>query len=334
MPRVSVIVLNYNGAGVIDACLRTLRAQSYGDFEIVVVDNASSDGSLAIVRAIYPEAKVMALNENLGFCRANNLAIEATESEYVALLNNDTEVEPGWLQALVDALDSDPAAGFCASRMIRIDDRKSLDSAGDIFYSHGVAAKRGEGRPAVEYATTDYVFGACAGAALYRRSLFDAVGTFDANFESMDEDVDLSFRAQLGSFKCRYVPTAIVYHHVGAAFNRVPAARVRLARRNIVTILMKNMPGPLLRRHGLLIFAYLLAGDLKWALKGYAKPVLGARAENVRSIGRVLRQRRQIQRTRRISMGQLDGLMTRSSPLRLLSAKPGRQQSARFAHMS
>ena len=337
MPRVSVIVLNYNGINLIAACLESLRTQSYCDFEVVVVDNASTDGSLELVRKEFSEARIIALEKNLGFCVANNLAITATESEYVALLNNDTEVDPGWLRALVETLDSDPAAGFCASRMIRISDRKSLDSAGDIFYSHGVAAKRGEGLPADSFSAADYVFGACAGAAVYRRALFDSIGLLDAEFGSMDEDVDLSFRAQLSLFKCRYVPAAIVYHHVGASFNRVPGWRILLARRNIVTLLLKNMPGDILRRRSAQIFGYILAGDVKWILKGYGAAVVTARWENMRSLRRVMLQRREIQMNRKISSRDLEGLFTPSPltrPLRKLFwvLRSDKSHDARVSH--
>jgi GT2 family glycosyltransferase len=315
MPRVSVIVLNFNGAAVIEPCLEALARQTYRDFETIVVDNASIDGSLMRAQSIAPGARFMPLSENLGFCRANNLAIEATDSEFVALLNNDTEVDADWLQSLVDALDRDGSTGFCASRMIRIDDRETIDSAGDIFYLHGVAAKRGEGKPASEFVTPEYVFGACAGAALYRRKLFDAVGALDTSFGSMDEDVDLSFRAQLAGYRCRYVPTAVVFHHVGASFNRVPESRVRLARRNILTILVKNMPRELLFRYGLLMAAYLIAGDLRWCAKGYWRAVLSARVDNLRSLRRVLKQRRQIQAVRKIGVADLERLFTKSSLL-------------------
>ena len=296
------------------------------------MDNASSDNSLATARQAAPEASFLALEENIGFCRANNIAIEAVSSELIALLNNDTEAEPGWLQSLVEALDDDRQAGFCASRMIRIDDRVSLDSAGDIFYTHGVAAKRGEGRPATQFATAGYVFGACAGAALYRRALFDAVGTLDDEFGSMDEDVDLSFRAQLAGFKCRYVPNAVVFHHVGAAFNRVPEARVRLARRNIVTILLKNMPRPLLVRRGWLMALYVIAGDIRWSARGFAKAVFSARMDNVRSLRRVLDQRRQIQSARKVAIHDLEASFTRSSLINFASRlRPTRRQSVQPA---
>jgi GT2 family glycosyltransferase len=318
MSRVAVIVLNYNGANVIAPCLRALRSQSYRDFEVVVVDNASTDGSLDIVRRDFPEARVMAQSRNLGFCGANNLAIAATDSEYLVLLNNDTEVEPDWLGCLVEALDSDPTCGFAASRMIRMSDKRSLDSAGDIFYSHGVAAKRGEGRPATEFSAPDYVFGACAGAAIYRRSLFESIGVLDPDFGSMGEDVDLSFRAQLRALKCRYVPNAIVYHHVGASFNRVPQSRVRLSRRNIVTVLIKNMPGDILARRFVRYLAYIIAGDIRWMLKGYSSAVLTARWENIRSLRAVLRKRAQIQKSRTISSSELEALFT---PSRFLSLR-------------
>jgi GT2 family glycosyltransferase len=157
-------------------CLNALRAQSFREFQAVLVDNGSTDGSIEYVEEQFPEVHVIALPENLGFCGGNNLGIKATSGEYVALLNNDTEVTPEWLRALVTAIESHPQVGFCASKMVRLSDRVTLDTAGDIFYTHGVGGKRGAGEPVTQYMKSERVFGACAGAALYRRLMLDKIG--------------------------------------------------------------------------------------------------------------------------------------------------------------
>src|SRR5688500_3737443 len=165
MRRVDLIVLNFNGKHLLKACLNAVRAQTFRDFSPMLVDNGSSDGSVEFVRTEFPEVRILALPENYGFCIANNRGIEATTADYVALLHNDTEVDPRWLESLVTAMDAHPEVGMCASRMVRISDRSTIDTAGDLFLTFGVAAKRGEGQPMDRYATDAPVFGACAGAA-------------------------------------------------------------------------------------------------------------------------------------------------------------------------
>jgi GT2 family glycosyltransferase len=318
--RVDVIILNYNGRSFLGPCLDALRLQAFRDFQILVVDNGSTDGSVAYLRDRYPEVSRLPLPSNLGFCGGNNRGVEATGGEYVALLNNDTEVAPTWLQSLVDALDRFPEVGFCASRMVRLSDPLIIDTAGDLFYTHGVGAKRGTGEPAERYAEPRKVFGACAGAAIYRRRMLERTGLLDEELFAMDEDLDLSFRAQLLGYQCLYVPDAVVYHHVGASFAKVSGMAVGLARRNMVEVLLKNMPASLLLRNFLPILGYYLAGDLRWVARGYAGEVLRARWENVRRLPRTLAKRRTIQRSRTIGARELNRILTPGGVGGLVSA--------------
>lgn len=314
MSRVDVLVLNYDGRRFLGPCLAALRAQTYRDFTTVLVDNASTDDSAAFVRECFPEVRIVRLPENLGFCGGNNRGIERTGGELVALLNNDTEVAPGWLGALVAELDRRPDVGFCASRMVRLSDRATIDTAGDLFHTVGVAGKRGAGEPAGRYAESADVFGACAGAALYRRAMLEKVGLLDEDLWAMNEDVDLSFRAQLHGYRCRYVADAVVYHHVGGSFAGISATAMRLVRRNMLEVLLKNMPAGLLLRHAPAIAAYYLAGDLRAALAGHAGSVLRARWENVRRLPRTLRKRRAIQRARVLGPAEVARLLTPGRP--------------------
>ena len=320
MARVDVIVLNFNGLPLLGPCLEALRRQTFSDFRTLVVDNGSTDGSVSYLREHYPEVSVLPLRLNLGFCGGNNRGIEATRSEYVALLNNDTEAAPGWLESLVDALDGFPEVGFCASRMVRLSDRLTIDTAGDVFYSHGVGGKRGSGEPSDWYGETRKVFGACAGAAIYRRRMLERTGLLDEELFAVDEDLDLSFRAQLLGYQCLYVPEAVVYHHVGASFARVSGKAVELARRNMVEVLLKNMPTSLLVRNFPSIVGYFLVGDLRWAARGSAGEVLRARWENVRRLPRILAKRRQIQRSRTVGARELNRILTPGGVTGLVNA--------------
>jgi hypothetical protein len=323
MPKVDVIVLNYNGKDFLRSCLTSLCDQSFRDFQVLLVDNASTDDSVQIVRNEFPEVHILALPENLGFCKGNNQGIKAKCGKYIALLNNDTEVVPGWLKSLVDVLERQPQVGFCASRMIRFVDRETIDSAGDVFYTHGVGGKRGNGELADQYDQYDRVFGACAGAALYRRSMLENIGLFDEDFSAYDEDVDLSFRAQLCGYQCQYVPDAIAYHHVGGSFKKYEDYRSQLigqARRNMLEVLLKNMPARLFLKHGFWIAAYYITGDLAYALRGQAWAVLRARWENWKRLKRTLAKRRSIQRNRRVSMRELEAILTPGGGRSLLRA--------------
>jgi GT2 family glycosyltransferase len=306
-----VIVLNYNGRVFLGPCLAALREQTFRDFEVTVVDNASNDDSVSYVRQEFPEVRVIALSTNAGFCVGNNRGIESTSAPYVALLNNDTEVCRDWLRSLVHELDADPDVGFCASLMVRHANPAVVDTAGDLFFrALGVGAKRGSGRPAALYRDAVEVFGACAGAALYRRAMLDVVGLLDEDLGSMDEDIDLSFRAQLRGYRCRYVPDAVVRHHVGASFKKLGSTSVRLARRNMLEVLIKNMPGALLVRHAPTFIPYYIAGDVRAILGGHGRAIVRARIENLRRLGRTLQKRRAIQRTATVDVKELEARMS------------------------
>src|SRR5215211_9561023 len=209
-PHVTVVIPNWNGERFLKVCLSSLREQSFEDFETALVDNASSDGSLRLVERDFPEVRVISMRENRGFSAAVNAGIETSEATYVALLNNDTEVDPGWLEALVRAAERHPEAGLFASKLVDFYDRRVLDGAGDALRLSGLPYRLGHGeRDRGQFDAPAYVFSACAAAALYRREMLDEIGLFDEDFVSYCEDGDLSFRAQLAGYRCFYVPDAV-----------------------------------------------------------------------------------------------------------------------------
>src|SRR5215210_9226871 len=212
-PRVTVIIPNWNGERFLSSCLGSLRQQSFEDFKTILVDNGSIDSSVEFVNHNFPEVRVLPLGENKGFSAAVNAGIRASHDEYVALLNNDSEVDTRWLEGLVEAADSYPEAGLFASKLVDFHDRRVLDGAGDALRLSGLPYRLGHGeRDSGRFSRAGYVFGACAAAALYRREMLDEVGLFDEDFVSYCEDGDLSFRAQLAGYRCFYVPGAVVYH--------------------------------------------------------------------------------------------------------------------------
>ncbi len=251
-PRVSVIIPNWNGAEHLPECLDSLEQQSFRDFEVVLVDNGSSDRSLSLVERDYRWVRIIRNGANLGFSAAVNAGIRATVAEYVVLLNNDTRADTAWLENLVRAMDATGEASFAACRMLRYDPPHRIDSAGDRFsLLRGGGVNIGAGEPAEDHQQPSWVFGACAGAALYRRSLFDDIGLFDEDFFLVFEDVDLSLRARVAGHSCLYVPDAIVYHKRGASTDVQSVTVASRSFRNFVWVAGKNLPLPLLMLWGL-----------------------------------------------------------------------------------
>jgi len=242
--NVTVVIPNYNGEKLLPTCLGSLEKQTYGSFETIVVDNGSTDGSVNLCAQRYPQVSLVRVGENRGFAHAANEGVRRARSELVALLNNDTETDPHWLAELVGALDRRQDIAFCASRMMDFYDRSVIESAGNCYAFNGRSIPRGFlAKNLGQYEAEEEVFGACAGAALYRRTLFDSIGLFDESFISYKEDVDLDFRAQLRGLRCLYVPGAICYHVGGATSGmRKSDLAVRLSTRNSVTTFIKNMP--------------------------------------------------------------------------------------------
>ncbi len=306
-PRVTVVIPNWNTRRWLPGCLEGLRAQTFRDFAVLLVDNGSTDGSVDFVQEHYPEVEVIAFAENRGFAPAVNAGIAAARSAYVALLNTDTQPRPAWLGALVAALDAAPPdVGGIASKMLQLTDPTRIDDAGDTFSWYGSARKQGLGRPATAYTVPREVFSICAGAALYRRDFLETVGGFDERFESYLEDIDLGLRGRLLGYRYFYAPAAEILHQSHGA--GTPHARyVTLMTRNRLAVLTKNIPLALLLKHlGTLLYGqcyYFLAYKRPWhSLKGW----LGF----VGMLPHLLRQRRQILKHKRLTNAELDALLS------------------------
>ncbi len=293
LPCVVVIVLNWNGQHFLERCLSALRAQAFQDFAVVLVDNGSTDGSVDFVRERFPTVEVIANPENRGFAAANNQAIRATRSEFVATLNNDTEADPRWLEELVRVAEREPQVGMCASKMLFADQPDVINSAGIAIDRAGIAWDwRGGERDNPEEQEPMEVFGACAGAALYRRAMLEEIGLFDEDFFAYLEDVDLAWRAQWAGWQARFIPTARVLHyHSGTAREGSPFKN-RLLGRNKVWLIAKNYPWPALLWYlpailfydlGSLPYTLIVRGDL-WPLRG--------RLEGLRDLRAALDKRR------------------------------------------
>ena len=249
-PVASVIIPNYNGKHLLAGCLPALQRQTWPAerFETIVVDDASSDGSASFVAENFPDVRVVQLARNSGFIAACNAGVEAARGQVLVLLNNDTEAEPGWLQALVEGLLAHPAAGSAASKMLLFDQRDHLHTTGDMMGVDGIPRNRGVWeRDDGQYDSQQQVFGACGGAAAYRREAWQQAGGFDRSLFMYMEDVDLAWRLQLLGWEAVYIPEARVYHKVSATGGGALASYY--VGRNTILVIARNWPGALLRRH-------------------------------------------------------------------------------------
>jgi GT2 family glycosyltransferase len=311
-PTVSVIIPNWNGERYLPECLDSLRAQTYPRLEIIVVDNGSSDGSVALVGEVYPEVHLLELGENHGLAGGVNAAAENAQGDILALLNNDALAHPDWVAALVDGLSSRPGAGLVASKMLLYDRPTVINSAGDTFGRDGIPGSRGvweEDRG--QYDHEEWVFGGCGGAVAYRRDMWDVLGGFDERFFMYCEDVDLNWRAQLSGYRCLYVPEAVVYHHLSATGGGVTASYY--TGRNTIWVLAKDLPAFLWRRYALQILRAQLgvAGDALRAWRGEAaRARLRGQLTGLATSPRLWAKRQVVQRTRLVSEEYLESILT------------------------
>lgn len=245
-PKASIAVLNYNGRRFLDVCLDAVLAQHLeGGFEVLLMDNGSEDGSLEHVRERFPHVRPLALGRNRGYSGANNAAFAEAAGEHVVLLNNDTRVRPGWLDALVRAAESDPEVGAVTSKLVFMQRPDTIQNAGSLILSDGSGADRGFGEPDQgQYEKREEVFGACGGAVLLTRKMLDDVGGFDETFFAYYEDTDLSWRMRLRGWKILYEPAAVVEHvHTGTNVEWSPFFIFHVDRNRLFMILKNGPPG-------------------------------------------------------------------------------------------
>ena len=239
---VSVVIPNYNGEIYLKACLEALKKQKGVEYEIIIVDNGSEDSDYKWIKTS-EQVIFKSLNQNYGFCKAVNEGIKIAQGEYILLLNNDTVVEEGFIKALVETAEQNPKIFSVSSQMIKYNDKEIVDDAGDEYTVMGWAYKSGDGELIEAYSQPRRVFSACAGAALYRKSIFKEIGYFDENFFAYVEDVDLGYRARIFGYENVYCPEAKVYH-IGSATSgsKYNDFKIKLAARNNLLVQYKNQP--------------------------------------------------------------------------------------------
>jgi len=309
---VSVIIPNWNGARYLPECLDSLRAQAYPRLEVIVVDNGSTDDSVALVKGGYPEVRLLELGENRGLTGGVNAGAKVVRGEVLALLNNDALADPGWVAALVDALSRHPEAGMAASKMLLYDCPTIINSAGDTFGPDGVPGNRGvweEDRG--HYDREEWVFGGCGGAVAYRRDMWEALGGFDEDFFMYCEDVDLNWRAQLAGYRCLYTPRAVAYHRLSATGGGVTASYY--TGRNTIWVLGKDLPASLWRKYWPRIMGAQLksAWEAVQAWRGEAaRARLRGQLAGMLTWPRLWRKRRAVQRSCVVSEEYLESILS------------------------
>ena len=312
LPKVALIIVNYNSGDLLRRCLTAVRRQKRPADRVIVVDNASTDDSLAAVEEECPGLEVLRLADNTGFAAANNRGLErCADCQWAALLNPDAFPQPGWLGALMGAAADIPDAGSFASCLVMDDDNARLDGIGDAYHVSGLVWRIGHGRPRPSEQKRREVFAACAAAAMYRVDALRAIGGFDESYFCYSEDVDVGFRLRLQQYRCWYIPEAVV-HHVGSAVTgRHSDFSLFYGHRNLVWTWFKNMPTGLLLRflwqHLLLNLVTLLALSLQYR----STALVRAKYSAVKGMPRVLRQRRAVQSTRLATSDELLEVMTR-----------------------
>lgn len=316
-PDTTIVVVTWNGKAYIEPCLEAAAAQVDVDAETIVVDNGSTDGTPELVRSRFPHVRLVVLPRNEGFAAGNNAGARVARGEFLAFLNNDAVPEPTWLRALRAGVD--PASGFqlATSRIVYMHDSSVIDSAGDGLFRAGGAFKRHHGAPTHVADQSDEVFGVCGAACLIARQVFEELGGFDRDFFASHEDVDLSYRARLRGYRCRYVADAIVRHHGSATLGRMSEFAVFHGQRNLEWLYFKNTPASLLVRTLPGHLLYNAAAAVHFARLGLLGPFLRAKGAALAAAPRVWRKRALVQDSRRVGADAIEPLLEK----RWLTAK-------------
>ena len=301
MSLVTVLIVNYNAGPWLQRCIAALERQTFRDFSIVIVDNASTDRSLESVERNHPKIRLLRSTRNLGFAGGNNYGLaRSPRSEWTALLNPDAFPRPDWLERLLAAAEANPEYAAFGSRLLSSEDGAALDGVGDAYHVSGNFWREGHGLSAAgRYLRPTEIFSPCAAAALYRTDALLSVGGFDEDYFCYAEDVDLGFRLRLAGHRCMYVPDAVVHHIGSAVAGTYSDFQLYHGHRNLVWTFVKNMPGWMFWVYLPYHLALNVYSSLQFALRGRGKVLVHAKIDAIRGLGKVLAKRRRIQRSTR-----------------------------------
>jgi len=281
--NVTVIIPNYNNKELLANLLNSLKSIKTS-FDIIIVDNFSQDDGVLFLKSNYPEIKLIENKQNKGFAYAVNQGIKESKTKYVFLLNNDTVVQENVLDELLKTMNKDNSIFSVSAKMIQLNNNQLIDDAGDNYNLFGWSKKRGNNHSISEYSEDSEVFGACAGAALYKRDVFDVIGFFDENFESYVEDMDISFRARIHGYKSYYSANSIVYHYGSASTgSKYNSFKIKISARNNIYLIYKNMPNWMKLINFIFIFFGILVKYLFFRRKGYGNDYLDGIKEGIKT---------------------------------------------------
>ncbi len=305
MEFISVIIVNWNGKHLLDDCLRSILAQTYRNYEIIVVDNGSHDGSVEYIAAAYPSVVIVPLTENRGFTGGNIAGLQQAKGRYIVLLNNDALLCQDWIVQMVTALEGDESVGYGASKIL-IAGTSKIDSAGDCFTTAFNGTKIGEYEEESTYTERRYIPGACAAAVIYKRKMLDEIGFLDDEFFFNHEDTDLNLRAWLAGWKCIFVPEAVVYHKVSATVGEYSSTAVYYFARNIEWVWIKNIPLNLILRYLPQKLIYEIASfGFFCILKKKWRPFMKGKIDAFLKLPSMLKKRKIIQRSVKLTDPQI-----------------------------
>jgi len=309
---ITAIVLNWNGKHFLKECFDSLLNQSFKDYELFMVDNGSTDGSLEFMRDKFPQVEILSLSRNMGFCRAMNAGIKLAKGRFIALFNNDVVVDKNWMGEMNAALENNPDVGTCASKILFYNAPHRINSVGDLLSISGEAHNRGfDEELDSKYDIPEFVFSASAAACIYRRTMLKEIGLFDEDFFNTYEDIDLSFRAHLKGWKCLYVPKATVYHHWLGTIGLFSPMNIFYMSKNNLNILIKNMPLELIKKYASVIFKKHLKINLGMALRGSCSAFIKGKLRYLLQLPKMLKKRNTILKDRKITLKELEGLLER-----------------------
>lgn len=295
--KVSVVIPNWNGLEFLKTCLTSLDKQTFSDFEVIVVDNGSTDGSINYIEKEFPKYQIIKLPKNIGFSPAVNKGIQKASGKYIALINNDTKVDANCLKYLVEAIEKDPEIGMVAAKMLKFDSPHIIDSAGDYIDAVGHANNIGMGEKEEKYKQGKYIFLVTGGGSLIKRVVFEKIGLLDDDYFAYFEDVDFCLRAQMAGFKAYFEPRAKILHIHKATSRRNPGFTEYLQFRNMTMTIIKNFPTKLFFIDFNLIKIILVNLNTVRFLAsiGYLKEALAAELYIIRNFSKLLKKRKKIQ---------------------------------------
>lgn len=315
-PLVSVVILAFNGIEYLRDCVASVLAQTYPNIEIIVVDNASEDGSPEFVEEQFSSVRLIRNSSNLGFAAGSNVGIRATYGDYIVLLNQDTKADPHWIEELVKVAEEDKRIGICASKLLYMDEPKTINNTGICLCKDLWASGRGMNEMDMgQYAHQEEVFGAYGAAIFSRAAMLKEVGLLDEDYFLLHEEDELAWRARFAGWKCVYVPTAVVYHARSAHTGLYSPLKLYYGERNRIWNVVKFLPFPLVVSSLLFTLRRYVAMAL-FALKGREAKAQMAREHSLIKLGftlirawldacrglpKMMKKRRQIQRTKKVS---------------------------------